>query len=243
MTQYTRYLVGAALLGTLALTGCDSQSNEEEAANAAAPSVVAAPAAETAPATTPAAPVVNAANPDVIMGGEFTLGAADAPITVIEYASMTCSHCAHFHNGTPDEEATYTQVKRKYIETGMVKFIFRPFPLDGLALRASMLSSCSGPSRYEAFTKVLFAQQGQWATARDPMGELKKIARLGGMSGAAFDQCMENEELFKSIVESRQAGTNEYKIGSTPTFIIEGKLYAGALSMQQFEEALEPHLP
>lgn len=239
MTQYTRFLVGTMLLGTLFLAGCEEKGNEAEAT---------ASAAETTAATVdapidPAAPVVNAANPDVIMGGEFTLGDADAPITVIEYASMTCSHCASFHNDTAAEPSTYSQVKAKYIDTGLVKFVFRPFPLDGLALRASMLASCSGPSRYEAFTKVLFAQQRQWATSEDPMAELKQIARMGGMSGAAFDQCMENEPLAESIVETRQKGAKEFNIGSTPSFVIEGKLYAGALSMEQFEEALKPHLP
>lgn len=233
MTQYTRILSGAVLIGALALSGCDGKADNEEAAAQTPAPVVSAPAATPAPA----APAANAANPDVIMGGEAVFGDPAAPITVIEYASMTCSHCGGFHNDT------YKKVKAKYIDTGMVKFIFRPFPFDGAALRASMLSACSGPSRYEAFTTVMFAQQSQWAASSDPIGELKKIARLGGMSGAAFDQCMQNEPLAQSIVESRQNGTKEFGINSTPSFIIEGKLYSGALSMEQFEEALEPHLP
>ncbi|MGB0920566.1 MAG: DsbA family protein [Alphaproteobacteria bacterium] len=242
MTQYTRYLVATLLLGTLALTGCDRETSEGEA-TATAPVVEApseAPAAE-APATPAATPApaasAEAANPDVIMGGEATFGDPNAPVTVIEYASMTCSHCGGFHN------TTYKQVKEAYIDTGKVKFVFRPFPFDGAALRASMLASCSGPSRYEAFTSVIFAQQSQWAASQDPIGELKKIARLGGMSGAAFDQCMQNEALAKSIVATRKTGADDFGVRATPSFIIEGKLHSGALSFEQFEEALKPHLP
>lgn len=165
-----------------------------------------------------------------------SIGSDDAPLTIIEYASMTCGHCAMFHTGT------YKELKAKYIDTGLVRLEMRPFPLDGYALRASMLASCSGPDRYFAYLDVLFAQQAQWTRTNDPLPELKKIARLGGMSGADFDACMADRPLSEAIIQSAKDGQKKHGVNSTPSFVIDGKLHSGGMSFEKMEELIKPHL-
>jgi protein-disulfide isomerase len=169
--------------------------------------------------------------------GDMALGKADAPVTVIEYASMTCPHCAHFHNETMEA------FKEKYVDTGKVRLIFREFPFDGLALRASMLARCAGPDRYFAMLGVLFQQQRQWTTAKDPMAALAQIGRLGGVSPEKFQACMKDEELQNAIVQSRLDAQKKHDVDSTPTFIIDGEKHAGALSLAQLDEILAKKLP
>ncbi|HBC53400.1 MAG TPA: disulfide bond formation protein DsbA, partial [Alphaproteobacteria bacterium] len=168
--------------------------------------------------------------------GDIVEGAADAPITVIEYASMTCPHCANFHT------SIYPELRAKYVETGKVRFIFREFPLDGLALRAAMLARCGGAERVHGYLDVLFMQQGKWATAQDPIAALSRIARLGGMSEAAFQSCMANEPLAEMVVASRVKGSEEFDITSTPSFVIGGKTYSGGLGVEEFDKILAPYL-
>ncbi len=162
--------------------------------------------------------------------GDIPLGAEDAPITVIEYASMTCPHCATFHN------TVFPAIKKKYIDKGVVRFIFREYPLDGLALRASMLARCAGKDKFYAFLKVLFHQQRSWATAPDPMAALAKIARFGGMSDADFQACMKNQELSRKIVGTRYDGQKTYGVNATPTFVINGKTRAGVIPINEFDQ-------
>ena len=113
--------------------------------------------------------------------GDMVVGSDDAPVTIIEYASMTCPHCADFHLNT------YGKLKEAYIDTGKVRLVFREFPLDGLALQASMLARCAGPKRFFAFIDVLFTQQAGWARASDPMSALARIGRLGGVGAKKFE--------------------------------------------------------
>lgn len=241
MTQYTRMILIGAVVAIVAFGGWFLLKPDTEPAQTP---VAQAPANNTPSVSqtgaNSAATVQNDVDLSLVTDG-FVLGDPNAPITVIEYASMTCSHCAAFHVGdprTPDTKASFLHLKETYIDTGKVKFIFRPFPLDGIALRASMLAACSGESRYMAFTKVLFDQQRQWAFTQDPITALKQIARQGGMSGAAFDQCMANDALQKAVVQSRYDGQNKYNIQSTPSFVVDGKLHAGALSIETLDEIL-----
>lgn len=172
-----------------------------------------------------------------VFTGEIFLGKADAPVTIIEYASLTCPHCAHFHvNVLPG-------LKEKYIDTGKVKFIMREFPLDGLALRASMLARCSGESKVKGFISVFFEQQNSWAASEKPLEELARIAKLGGMSQQSFDACLANEPLMKQIVQSRQDGQDKHDIKATPSFIIDGKTHSGLSTVEEFEKILKPLLP
>lgn len=169
--------------------------------------------------------------------GDMALGKADAPVTVIEYASMTCPHCARFH------AETFKAFKEKYVDTGRVRLIFREFPFDGLALRASMLARCAGPDRYFPMIEVLFQQQRQWTSAKDPLAALAQIGKLGGVSQEKFDACMKNEELSNAIVQTRLEGQQKHDVNSTPTFVIDGEKHAGALTLAQLDEILAKKLP
>lgn len=169
--------------------------------------------------------------------GDMALGKADAPVTVIEYASMTCPHCARFH------AETFKAFKEKYVDAGKVRMIFREFPFDGLALRASMLARCAGPERYFPMLEVLFQQQKQWTSAKDPLAALAQIGRLGGVSQEKFDACMKSEELSNAIVQNRLEGQQKHGVDSTPTFLIEGEKLTGALTLAQLDEALAKKLP
>jgi len=168
-----------------------------------------------------------------------TLGSPTAPVTIIEYASFTCPHCANFHN------VNLKDLKARYIDTGKVKLIFRDYPLDGLALRASAVARCAPEPAYFGFVEVLFKSQATWAAgggARS-IGALEQIARLGGISKADFDACMANEALLDGILKVRQDATTTYKVESTPSFIIGGKTYAGDMTIDELAAIIEPLLP
>lgn len=169
--------------------------------------------------------------------GEIIIGKADAPVTIIEYASMTCPHCANFHT------KVFPALKEKYIDTGKVKLAFHEFPLDGVALRASMLARCGGEAKTVPFLDILFTQQMDWAASEDPMGALNRIAKLGGMSQATFDACLADEALMKQLVQSRQEGMEKYNVQGTPSFIIDGKTHDGDMEIEDFDKLLQPLLP
>src|SRR6185437_4453990 len=122
------------------------------------------------------------------------LGKADAPVTMFEFFSLTCPHCAEF------EAETYPLVKKNWVDTGKAKIVYRDYPLDQNALKAAMVARCAPPDRYAAFVEVLFQQQSVWGVQRDPTEALKKIAALGGLGAAQFDKCINDEALQKSIV-------------------------------------------
>ena len=168
--------------------------------------------------------------------GEMTLGPAEAKVTVIEYASMTCPHCADFHNGT------FKALKEKYIDTGKVRFVFREFPFDNLALRASMLARCSGEKSFFAMLDVLFGQQKAWSRAKDPMAALAMIGRLGGIDQAKFDACMADQSLVDVVVKNRMLGANEHQVNSTPSFVINGERISGNQELAAFEAVIDKHL-
>ncbi len=169
--------------------------------------------------------------------GEMTLGAADAPVTIIEYASMTCPHCAAFH-GT-----TYKALKTKYIDTGKVKFIFREFPLDRLALSASVLARCAGKDRFFPMIDVLFAQQMKWSRAPDPIAALAKIGRLGGVGPARFEACMKDESLYDVVLNNRLTGEKKHEISSTPSFVVNGDKVTSIRNIEDFDRVLAKYLP
>jgi len=168
--------------------------------------------------------------------GDMVIGRADAPVTVIEYASMTCPHCATFHN------KTFKALKEKYIDTGQVRMVFREFPLDGVALRASMLARCAGEDRFFGMIDVLFRQQAKWTRSNDPVGALVRLARMGGLSQGDIEACLADEALMDSILTTRLEGHNQYKVESTPSFVIEGKTYAGGMTMDDWDAILAKYL-
>ena len=168
------------------------------------------------------------------MTAERVLGKADAPVTIIEYASLTCPHCAAFHRDV------LPQLKAKYIDTGKVKLLFRDFPLDGRATLAAMVARCAPPDRYFGFVDALFRGQAQWGRAEEPKKALAQLAKLGGMSDAEIDACFKNEALLQAVNASRAKGESEFKVESTPSFIVNGKKEDSARTFESFEKILKP---
>jgi len=172
-----------------------------------------------------------------VSSDDMAVGQANAPITIIEYASLTCPHCAHF------EADIFPKIKSTYIDTGKVRFVYRDFPLDALALRAAMLAHCAGPERYFGFLQVLFQNQTDWDQAQDPDAALAGIAKIGGIGKAEFDRCLGNESLAQRIIKTRHDAEKSLNIESTPTFFINGKKVSGAQPFEAFEEIIKPMLP
>jgi protein-disulfide isomerase len=160
------------------------------------------------------------------------LGNPEAPITIVEYASLTCPHCAHFANDVLPE------LKKEWIDTGKAKLVLRDFPLDEPALRAAMIARCAPPERYYAFADTFFSAQEKWVRSGDYRETLARLAKLGGMGQAEFDTCIKNTELENKIVEGRLKASQELEVSSTPTFFINGSKLAGAPSREEFEKLL-----
>ena len=167
-------------------------------------------------------------NPD-----DRILGKADAPITIVEYASLTCPHCAAFARDT------LPKIKAEWIDPGKAKLVFRDFPLDGSAVKAAVLARCAPPDKFYGFIDVLFSSQESWARNPDPTPGLARIAKLGGMSEEQLNACMADNALQDKVLASRLTAEKEYKVESTPTFFINGTKLTGALPYEQFDEALK----
>ena len=190
------------------------------------------------PALLLAAPALHAQTDDPRLA-ERSLGRADAPVTAIEYFSLTCSHCGAFHRDT------WPRVKRELVETGRVRMVFRDFPLDEIALRAHAVARSFPGDRYEPFISALFATQDRWAYARgvDHKAEIGKIAALAGMSTEAFNAAWADDALARAILEARQKGEAEHQVSATPTFIIGTQKLPGAISFERFEAAVREATP
>lgn len=145
---------------------------------------------------------------------EFIHGDAKAKLTVIEYASLTCPHCADF------AISVWPQVKKNYIDTGKIRFVFRDYPLDQLAMAGAMLARCAPGDRGKNMIELMFKKQQDWVRAPQPLEPLKQYALLSGMSAADVDACLKNEALLKIIKEEQNKATSLYKVQATPTFYI-----------------------
>lgn len=167
---------------------------------------------------------------------EQAIGDPNAPVTIIEYASLTCPHCATFHTDV------LPGLKERYIAPGKVRLIYRDFPLDERALMAAALAHCAGPDRYFGFLDVLFETQSSWARAEDYLGALRKLGNLGGMSDEQIDQCMADQELIDGILQTRLDGQNEHQVSSTPTLVVNGEVYPGTRSIDALSEVIDPLL-
>lgn len=162
--------------------------------------------------------------------GERSIGSPDAKVEVLEFFSLTCTHCAAFAN------TTFPRVKTELIDTGKIRFVYHDFPLDQLALGAAMVARSLPPERYEPFIRALFANQDRWAFNRqaNPIEEIWKTAALAGMSRAGFDAALADTALKNWIVARQGADQAKYKIDSTPTFVINGKKTTGAVGFEDF---------
>jgi protein-disulfide isomerase len=170
-------------------------------------------------------------------GDDMVMGAPNAPVTIIEYASLTCPHCAAFNANT------FPQLKSDYVDRGLVKYVYRDFPLDRMALEAAKIARCAGPDKYFGFVDVLFRQQQSWTRGNDAeqiMGNLRRLAKVGGMSDATFDSCSKDKAIENAVLEQSLKGERELKVGSTPTLIINGQKYTGALSFEELDKVLKP---
>ena len=158
-------------------------------------------------------------------------GRADAPATIIEYASMTCSHCAAFHRDA------WPAIKAKYVDTGKAKFVLREFPLDPLAIGAFMLARCAGEKR-DAVIDRLFDHQAEWAFTANPLAHLKDQVLAEGMSEAGFDACLKNQALFDKVKAMHEAAATRLKVKSTPTFFVDGVELDGEHALDRIDEIL-----
>jgi protein-disulfide isomerase len=167
--------------------------------------------------------------------GDIMLGSDKAPVTIIEYASMTCPHCAHF------SAETFPELKKRYIDTGKVRYTLRSFPLDALAAAGFMLARCAGNDKYMPMVETLFAKQADWVV-KEPLPPLKEIAKQFGMTEDGVNQCLANQKMLDSIQAVRDHAVDKLGVNSTPTFFINGKKFIGDLSIDQMAKEIDPYL-
>jgi len=167
--------------------------------------------------------------------GDVMLGSEKAPVTIIEYASMTCPHCAHFST------TTFPELKSRYIDTGKVRFTLREFPLDALAAAGFMLARCAGHDKYMAVAETLFATQPTWIV-QQPLEPLKGIAKQLGFIEETFNTCLANQKVLDDIQAVRDRAAEKFGVNSTPTFFINGKRMVGDLSIDAIAKEVDPYL-
>jgi protein-disulfide isomerase len=168
--------------------------------------------------------------------GDVALGPANAKVTIIEYASLTCSHCAAFHKDT------YPALKQRYVDTGQVRFILREFPLDPLATAGFMLARCDGEAKYYPVTDLLFDQQKTWAFSDKPVDALQQMMRQAGFSQEKFETCLRDQKLYDAVNAVRTRASDKLGVNSTPTFFINGQRHPGNLSIDEIEKIIKPLL-
>ncbi|HEY2136325.1 MAG TPA: DsbA family protein [Xanthobacteraceae bacterium] len=167
--------------------------------------------------------------------GEVSMGDDKAPVTIIEYASMTCPHCANFAINT------FPTLKEKYIDTGKVRFIFREFPFDPIAAGAFMLARCAGNDKFFAVVDLLFHTQRTWAVDK-PLAPLLATVKQAGFTEDSFKACLANQKVLDGIEWVRDRGADKFKVDSTPTFFINGQIQKGAMSFEELEKLIQPLL-
>ena len=167
--------------------------------------------------------------------GDIVLGSEKAPVTVIEYASMTCPHCAHF------SMTTFPELQKRYIDTGKVRFIFREFPFDALAAAGFMLARCAGKDKFMPIVETLFAKQPEWLVQK-PVPPLMNIAKQFGFTQKTFDECLANQKVLDGIQDVRDRAASKLGVNSTPTFFVNGKKLVGDQSIEALAKEIDPYL-
>ncbi len=186
-----------------------------------------------AASTAPAAGPLDIANLTADLGE----GDPNAPVKIEEFASLTCPHCARFTN------TVYPEIKKAYVDTGKIYFVFTDFPLNAPALDAAAVARCMPDKRYFVFVKFLFQTQEKWSTEGDYKNALRQNAKLAGLDDATFDTCISSEALKQAITDKMKAAGEKHKIESTPSFLINGKdVLKGEMTFEQFQKAITPYL-
>jgi len=231
----------AAVPVVVLLAACSDSDEEAKAADVkpaapatpAAPANPAKPAAVTAPESTGAVDMATLLKPGALPDKQ--LGKDDAKVTIVEYASMTCPHCAHF------AATTFPELKTKYIDTGKARYILREFPFDPSAEAGFMLARCA-KDNYFPMVDVLFKQQPAWVGVNNTKDALLQISKLAGFTQESFEACLTDQKLLDDVRSVQKRGADEFKVDSTPTFFINGKTYKGAMSIEEISAIIDPLL-
>jgi len=169
---------------------------------------------------------------------EMSIGAKDAKVTVTEYASFTCPHCAEFH------DTVYKKIKANYIDTGKVRFVMRDVYFDRFGLWASMIARCDGGTKFFGMSDLIYSRQREWLAGGDPaviVNNLRKLGRASGMTNAEMDVCLKDETKAKNLVAAYQANATKDNINATPSFIIGGTKYL-PMTYENFAKVLDAEL-
>jgi protein-disulfide isomerase len=168
--------------------------------------------------------------------GDVALGPEGDKVNIVEYASLTCSHCAAFH------KETWPELKKRYLDTGKVRFTLREFPLDPLATAGFMLARCDGNAKYYPISDLLFEQQRNWVFTDKPLDALRALMRQAGFSQEKFDACLRDQKLYDAVNAVKNRGVEQFNVDSTPTFFINGQRHAGNMSIDELEKVIKPLL-
>ncbi|BAB53967.1 mlr7525 [Mesorhizobium japonicum MAFF 303099] len=222
-----------ALLAACSDSGEQAKAADVKPADPAAPAKPATPAAAKVPESQGTVDMAELLKPGALPDKQ--LGKDDAKVTIVEYASMTCPHCAHF------AETTFPDLKTKYIDTGKARYILREFPFDPSAEAGFMLARCA-KDNYFPMVDVLFRQQPNWVGVSNTKDALLQISKLAGFTQESFEACLTDQKLLDDVRSVQKRGANEFKVDSTPTFFINGKTYKGAMSIEEMSAIIDPLL-
>lgn len=222
-----------ALLAACSDSGEQAKAADVKPADPAAPAKPATPAAVQVPESQGPVDMAELLKPGALPDKQ--LGKDDAKVTIVEYASMTCPHCAHF------AATTFPDLKKKYIDTGKARYILREFPFDPSAEAGFMLARCA-KDNYFPMVDVLFAQQANWVGVSNTKDALLQISKLAGFTQESFEACLTDQKLLDDVRSVQKRGANEFKVDSTPTFFINGKTYKGAMSIEEMSAIIDPLL-
>ena len=222
-----------ALLAACSDSGEEAKAADVKPADPAAPAKPATPAAVQVPEAQGTVDMAELLKPGALPDKQ--LGKDDAKVTIVEYASMTCPHCAHF------AETTFPDLKTKYIDTGKARYILREFPFDPSAEAGFMLARCA-KDNYFPMVDVLFRQQANWVGVANTKDALLQISKLAGFTQESFEACLTDQKLLDDVRSVQKRGANEFKVDSTPTFFINGKTYKGAMSIAEMSAIIDPLL-
>ncbi|MCK8484357.1 DsbA family protein [Aliiroseovarius sp. S2029] len=186
----------------------------------------------------PGVSIAGAQDADVEPAPDMVMGDENAPVTVIEYASFTCPHCANFH------DTVFKELKKNYIDTGKIKFVHREVYFDRFGLWAGMIARCGGEDRYFGLTNLIYAGQEEWIGDGDPgniLANLRKLGRTAGMNDEQMDACLQDEAMAQSMVAAYQKNATADEINATPSFVIDGETYSN-MSYEEFAKLIDEKL-